>query len=65
MKASKKEFVNSICALDIVKASVENIRFIGFQLFKRKIETDPELKCGNSKKLLTDLCLLYGLNYLN
>ena len=63
-KVSKKEFVNSVCALDVVKASVENIRFISFQLFKRKIETDPELTCPNGKKLLTDLCLLYGLNYL-
>lgn len=54
-----------MCALEIVKASVENIRFINFQLFKRKIETDPELTCPNAKQLLSDLCLLYGLNYLN
>lgn len=29
-KATKKEFVNQICALDVVKASVENVRFISF-----------------------------------
>lgn len=34
-------------------------------MFKRKIETDPELTCANTKQLMTDLCLLYGLNYLN
>ena len=64
-KVSKKEFVNNICALDIVKASVENIRFVNFQIFKKKIESDSELQCPMSKKVLTDLCLLYGLNYLN
>ena len=64
-KVSKKEFVNNICALDIVKASVENIRFVTFQIFKKKIESDSELQCPMSKKVLTDLCLLYGLNYLN
>lgn len=30
MKVSKKDFVNSICALDIVKAANENIRFVSF-----------------------------------
>jgi hypothetical protein len=32
--ASKKDFVNSICALDIVKITELHIRFITFNLFK-------------------------------
>jgi hypothetical protein len=32
--ATKKDFVNSICALDIVKISELHIRFLTFNLFK-------------------------------
>jgi hypothetical protein len=36
-KASKKDFVNSVCALDIVKITEAHIKFITFILFKEKI----------------------------
>ena len=32
--ATKKDFVNSICALDIVKITELHIRFLTFNLFK-------------------------------
>lgn len=65
MKVTKKDFINSICALDIVKASQEHIRFVTFQLYKQKLMTDPDLTSPTTKQTLTDMCLLYGLNYLN
>lgn len=36
--SSKKDFVNSIAALDITKTSEEHIKFIMFLLFKRGIK---------------------------
>ena len=43
--ATKKDFVNSVCALDIVKITELHIRFITFILFKQKVQTSDEIKC--------------------
>ena len=44
-KASKKDFVNSVCALDIVKITESHIKFITFILFKLKVLNPVEVKC--------------------
>ena len=43
--ASQKEFLNSIFALDIVKAALEHIKFTCFGLFRRKISKAGRIKC--------------------
>ena len=63
--ATQKDFINSICALDIVKISEAHIRFITFYLFKEKVQDQNEVKCPQNKINLTNLCLLYGLTQLN
>lgn len=59
-KASKKDFTNSLYALEIVKLSQSHIRYIAFQFFKRGIETD-NIKCPINLKNLQNLCILNGL----
>lgn len=52
---SMKDFINNVSALDIVNASIENIRFITFLLFKRRLsETVPPLgvTCPKNKRNL-------------
>ena len=60
--ATKKDMINSLFALDIVKASQDHIRFINFLLFKDSLK---DLKCQQNRKNLELLCILYGLNFLN
>jgi len=62
-KASKKDLVNSIFAVDIVHASTNHIKFLTFQLFKKRVEQGP-FKCENVKKIMTNICILYGLTML-
>ena len=63
-KLSKKDFLNSAYALDVVKLSQAHIRYVAFWYFKNKIEDQTVIKCPNNKKNLTNLCMLYGLNQL-
>ena len=63
-KASKKDFVNSLYALDIVKVSQDHIRYVTFTLFKERA-TSSDLKCPNVKNILQKFCMLYGLNHLH
>lgn len=63
-KLSKKDFLNSAFALDVVKLSNAHIRYVAFWYFKAKIEDQTAVKCANNKKNLTNLCMLYGLNQL-
>ena len=62
-KVKMKDFVNSISALEVCKASDNHIRFFQFTMFKNKVQGD-EVKCKNLRKHLTNLCMLYGLNEL-
>lgn len=43
-EASKKDFLNSECAEEIVKVSQDHIKFISFLLFKYKIYKNDEIK---------------------
>ena len=63
-KISKKDFVNSKYALDIVKASHAHIRYVTFWFFRNKVESGS-IKCEGVKKILRTLCMLYGLFTLN
>jgi len=59
--------VNFVGALDIVNISNENIRFLTFLWFKKRLsETVPPLgvTCPKNKRILTLLCMLYGLSNL-
>lgn len=60
-KATKKDFINSISALDIDKVSQEHIKFITFVLFKKEVNC---AKCDQNKQILNNLCVLYGLSNL-
>jgi len=62
LTVSKKDFVNSKAALDIVRASCEHIRYITFLIFMRKIQ---EIKNQKTKENMTNMCMLYGLVNLN
>ena len=59
--ATKKDMVNSLFAIDIVKVAQDHIRFINFLFFKESLS---ELKCPQNRKNLHLLCILYGLNFL-
>jgi hypothetical protein len=50
-KVSKKDFVNSISALDIVKVSQDHIRFVTFQRFRERL-SKGDIKCSNNLNLL-------------
>lgn len=50
-KATRKDFVNSINALDIVKVSKDHIKFVTFLIFKERT-SGTELKCPNVKNIL-------------
>ena len=63
-KASKKDFVNSLYALDIVKVSQDHIKYVTYTLFKERA-TASDLKCPNVKNILQKFCMLYGLNQLH
>lgn len=60
---SKKDFTNSVAALEIVKASQDHIRLFMFHLFKQKVQTG--VNCPNLRTHLRRLCALYALNQLN
>jgi hypothetical protein len=62
-KAHKKDFTNSLYALDLVNMAQTHFRFIVFQHFKFKM-TSGYVKCQQLRKHLTNLCLLYGLTML-
>ena len=61
-KATKKDFINSLYALDVVKATQDHINFITYLYFKEKMAT---VKCQNVKKILSQFCMLFGLNQLH
>jgi hypothetical protein len=50
-QASKKDFINSLYALDIVKVSQDHIRYVTFLLFKERA-TASDLRCPNVKNIL-------------
>ena len=60
---SKKDFTNSVAALEIVKASQDHIRLFMFHLFKVKVQQG--VQCPNLRIHLRKLCALYALNQLN
>ena len=61
---NRKDFVNSLYAQDIVKVSQLHIKYVTFFIFKRRCTDIAQVKCGNARVHLTNLCLLYGLNQL-
>ena len=65
MKDTKtKDFVNSVAALDIVKAVQDHTRYLVYKLFVQKV-TNDSIKCARAKEVLTRMCLLYGLCQIN
>jgi hypothetical protein len=50
-QASKKDFINSLYALDIVKVSQDHIRYVTFLLFRERA-TASDLRCPNVKNIL-------------
>lgn len=60
--SNKKDKVNSLFALDIVKASEEHTKLQTFVLFKQAINDD--IKCPQNQINLKKLCALYGLAFL-
>lgn len=63
-KLSKKDFVNSVYALDVVKLSNAHTRYVAFWFFKKRIEDETVIQCSNNKRNMMNLCMLYGLNQL-
>jgi acyl-CoA oxidase len=57
-KASKKDFINSIHSLEIVKVSQAHIKLMSFLFFKKGLS---KLKCAVNIQNLTNLCMLGGL----
>ena len=62
-KISKKDFTNIHAGIDIVDVANTHINYATFVIFKSKIETD-DIQCANSKKHITNLCKVFGLNLL-
>lgn len=56
----KKDFVNSVAAIDIVRAVNAHTKFLIFKLAAKRVQSDA-VRCVRSKQILTRLCLLYGL----
>ena len=56
----KKDFVNSVAAIDIVRTVDAHTKFLIFKLFVQKIQSDS-YRCPRVKQILTRLCLLFGL----
>jgi len=63
-KLCKKDLINSIFAVDIVNASTNHVRFLTFQLFRKRV-THGQFTCQKVKEIMTQLCTLYGLTTLN
>jgi acyl-CoA oxidase len=59
---SRKDFMNSLNALEVVDVSECHIRYVTFMFFKERLQilTNP-----NGKALMTKLCMLYGLDQLH
>ena len=55
---SKKDFVNSHCATEIVKMATAHIKLVTFLFFKQGLNS---VKCKVNKHNLTNLCMLNGL----
>lgn len=64
-KASKKDFINSIQALNIVKFARDHINYVTFLLFKDRATKSTDIKCPQVFNILRKLCMIYGLNHLN
>ena len=64
-KGKKKDFINSVAALDIVQVSQQHIRLVTYTIFKEKLTTPGGVKCANLKAILRRMCLLNGLWQLN
>ena len=63
-KISKKDFLNTRYALDIVDVSKTHIRYVTFWFFRQVVDSD-KIKCDGVKNNLRNLCMLYGLSHLN
>ena len=61
---SKKDFVNSLFAADIVNMSQTHIKYVTFWTFRKRIERG-DIKCKGNLHNLTNLCKLYGLYQLH
>lgn len=65
-KATKKDFNNSVMALDIVKVSQAHIKLVTFMLFRAKLIPNPEIPMKTFKNkinidILSQFGKLYGL----
>ena len=59
---SRKDFINSLNALEIVDVSECHIRYVTFMFFRERLSI---LKDPNGKAIMTKLCMLFGLDQLN
>lgn len=70
LKVSKKDFINSVKALDIVRVTQDHIKLISMMVFRSKIEPNPkfpiaEYKDPKNKQHMMNMLILYGLCKLN
>lgn len=61
-QASRKDFINSLNALEIIDMSQCHIRYVTFMFFRERLGI---MKDANGKAILTKLCMLYGLDQLH
>lgn len=59
----KKDLTNIVFANELVDLSNNNIRYVTFWYFRKRI-TEGDLKCPNNRANLSNLCALYGLHTL-
>ena len=65
-KVSKKDFVNSLMALEVVKVSEAHIKYVTFLLNKSKIFPNKDIplrtfKCAKNRENMQNLLMLFGL----
>lgn len=62
-KITKKDFVNSLYANDVVRLSRGHTRYVQYWNFMDKVQSGT-IKCPQVLKQMTNLCLLFGLQQL-
>ena len=63
-KLSKKDFANSKYALELIELTKQHIRYVTFYNFKKRVQKG-DIKCKGVTKVLTNLCMLFGLYTLH
>ena len=63
-KVSKKDFTNSLYALELVELANAHIKYVTFYNFRQRL-LRGDIKCKGVVKILTNLCMLFGLNIIH